>query len=115
MLRTRCDHVVNFVNVKRIADEHKLELIVSKGKRSAESVTLLILQNSSTLRQCCPARPSRYWTLNPLSRMFAVSASALITVARVEVSWHRVAPLQISPPRGCMAGVSPELSRFRRT
>ncbi|CBZ51853.1 hypothetical protein NCLIV_016450 [Neospora caninum Liverpool] len=31
MLRTRCDHVVNFVNVKRIAQEHKLELVVSKG------------------------------------------------------------------------------------
>nr|CEL65811.1 TPA: Putative 2-hydroxyacid dehydrogenase SACOL2296 [Neospora caninum Liverpool] len=64
MLRTRCDHVVNFVNVKRIAQEHKLELVVSKEELTAapqNSILELRVEtknSSASVEGCCAADDS---------------------------------------------------------
>lgn len=42
MLRTRCDGVVNFVNVKRVAQEHRLQLVVSREAENSGPRELLI-------------------------------------------------------------------------
>ncbi|EPR60436.1 D-3-phosphoglycerate dehydrogenase [Toxoplasma gondii TgCatPRC2] len=59
VLRTRCDHIVNFVNVKRIAQEHKVELVVSKEELTTppqNSILELRVEtknSSASVEGCC--------------------------------------------------------------
>ncbi|PFH33065.1 D-3-phosphoglycerate dehydrogenase [Besnoitia besnoiti] len=61
MLRTRCDHIVNFVNVKRIAHEHKVELVVSKEELTAPpqysilELTVKTKNSVAAVEGCCAA------------------------------------------------------------